>query len=63
LFSYPVKTIQKKPTADTGAIAEAPESSAKKLLPIYQGVWVKSDYIEKIRQTHSVLAAVDLVLA
>ena len=34
---------------------------AKKLKPIYQGVWVKDDYIQKIKQTHSVLAAVDLV--
>jgi hypothetical protein len=55
------KNNTKKTNGNAGAIAEAPESSAKKLLPIYQGVWVKSDYIEKIRQTHSVLAAVDLV--
>lgn len=33
----------------------------KKYGPILHGVWVKSDYIEKIRQTKSVLAAVDLV--
>nr|WP_294944346.1 hypothetical protein [uncultured Mucilaginibacter sp.] len=39
----------------------APVSLLKKFAPIYQGVWVKSDYIDKIKQTHSVLAAVDLV--
>jgi hypothetical protein len=49
-------------TSDT--ITDKPAKSvslSKKLVPIYQGVWVKSDYIEKIKQTHSVLAAVDLV--
>ena len=39
-----------------------PAPSYKAQLPLYQGVWVKSDYIEKIRQTKSVLASVDLVV-
>ncbi|AMR30285.1 hypothetical protein A0256_02035 [Mucilaginibacter sp. PAMC 26640] len=33
----------------------------KHLKPVYEGVWVRRNYIEKVKQTHSVLAAVDLV--
>jgi hypothetical protein len=52
----------KQPLKTTIA-AETPAQSPllKKLAPVYQGVWVKSDYMEKIRQRRSVLAAVDLV--
>lgn len=39
-----------------------PAKPRANLLAIYQGVWIKSDYIEKIRQTQSVLASVDLVV-
>ncbi|MBD1366278.1 hypothetical protein IDJ77_20870 [Mucilaginibacter sp. ZT4R22] len=53
--------IKNKPADTLTAVKPARVSPVKKLLPIYQGVWVKSDYIEKIKQTHSVLAAVDLV--
>ncbi|MEO7211370.1 hypothetical protein [Mucilaginibacter sp.] len=47
--------------ADTGSATHSSSLSSKNLLPIYQGVWVKSDYIEKIKQSQSVLAAVDVV--
>lgn len=52
-----------KKTSDTLALAKAkPAKHKTSLLPVYQGVWVKSDYIEKIQQTKSVLASVDLVV-
>ncbi|RWY55576.1 hypothetical protein [Mucilaginibacter gilvus] len=52
-----------KPTqsaADTTSTHSSP-LFLKKQLSVYQGVWVKSDYIEKINQSQSVLAAVDVV--
>lgn len=33
----------------------------KRLKPVYEGVWVRRNYIEKVKQSQSVLAAVDLV--
>lgn len=53
----------KQPSKDDVTAAPPTQISLlKKLTPIYQGVWVKSDYIEKIAQTKSVLASVDLVI-
>lgn len=40
---------------------DATSQLIKKLSPIYQGVWIKADYLAKIRQSKSVLAAVDKV--
>jgi hypothetical protein len=57
------KSNAPKPKSDTLVTVKAkPAPSFKAQLPLYQGVWVKSDYIEKIRQTKSVLASVDLVV-
>ncbi|TFF38004.1 hypothetical protein [Mucilaginibacter psychrotolerans] len=51
----------KKHTDTLTAAKPKPAKQRTNLLPVYQGVWVKSDYIEKIRRTKSVLASVDLV--
>jgi hypothetical protein len=66
LFAFAIllgcKGKPNQPANDTIATKPAaPVSLLKKFAPIYQGVWVKSDYIDKVKQTHSVLAAVDLV--
>jgi hypothetical protein len=48
-------------TPESTKDANASPSLKGKLASIYQGVWVKSDYIDKVRQTKSALASVDLV--
>ncbi|RFZ83306.1 hypothetical protein DYU05_14320 [Mucilaginibacter terrenus] len=49
----------KAPSSTNGAIS-TPSLKAK-LSSVYQGVWIKSDYIDKVARTKSVLASVDLV--
>src|SRR6185312_12126796 len=62
LFSCKSNTKQKtQDTATTKAKSISIQSEAliKKFKPIIQGVWVKKDYIDKVIQAKSPLAAID----
>ncbi|OOQ59176.1 hypothetical protein [Mucilaginibacter pedocola] len=54
------KPAQQQPAK--AAVPAKQTSLLKKLVHIYEGVWVKTDYFEKVRETKSVLAAVDKVV-
>ena len=61
------KSSSKQETQDSAVIksVETPDQSLillQKFKPIINGVWVKSDYIDKINKTKSPLAAADLAV-